>query len=175
MNEVRKTYKCITICNKREGRHIIDSCFLIKKKKEPLPYIKDTPPLKDKEPSKKIESIVETDNGDTVIKIEAEGGGIIPARYYIMKSLRSSNIPTEAQLQINTFDAIQHVKPDGNCGHYSIMEGLFHNHIEFYEDVDVFRKHIFDYIHENKDTLFVNISFGRKKWRGGKMRVKTRE
>ena len=76
----------------------------------------------------------------TVIKIEDENLCNTKSCYYIHKSLRSSNIIKTLNTQIETFSYTKNVSGDGNCGMYSIMEGFYHNGIEFNENVDIFRR-----------------------------------
>lgn len=64
----------------------------------------------------------------------------IISRYYLQKLLRSSNIPETVKPIIHQFYIIQNVSGDGNCSMYNIMNGLYHNGIEFNEDVNIFRR-----------------------------------
>ena len=45
------------------------------------------------------------------------------------------------------------MKGDGNCGFYSMMNGLSHVGIEFENDINVLRKDIYDFIDQNRDIL----------------------
>ena len=64
---------------------------------------------------------------------------------------------------------------DGNCGIYSIMEGLYHNNIEFNEDVDIFRISIVDYIYINRNQVLQGIEFRNKRIFDGTMRGQSRD
>ena len=46
------------------------------------------------------------------------------------------------------------MKADGNCGFYSIMNGLGHIGVEYEDDVNVQRKAIYDYVDNNRSDLF---------------------
>ena len=64
--------------------------------------------------------------------------------------------------QIEQYDLIQNVLGDGNCGFYSVMNGLEHVGIEFEEDINLNRKAIYDYINKNKKELLLNMQFCRR-------------
>ena len=95
-------------------------------------------------------------------------------RYYLQQSLRSSLIPKTPRAEIEKFASIQNVSDDGNCGIYSIMEGLYHNSIDFNEDVDMFRKSISDYIDCNRNKVFMGLKFRNKRMSDGTTRGKHR-
>ena len=88
--------------------------------------------------------------------------------------MRSSLIPKTPRAEIEQFASIQNVSGDGNCGIYSIMEGLHHNGIDFNEDVDMFRKSISDYINSNRNKVFVGLKFRNKRMSDGTMRGENR-
>ena len=57
---------------------------------------------------------------------------------------------------------------------YSVMERLYHNCIDFNEDVDIFRRSIFDNIGNNRRKIFPNLQFRNKRQYDGTMRGKTK-
>ena len=63
---------------------------------------------------------------------------------------------------------------DGNCGIYSIMEGLYHNGIDFNEDVDIFRKSIVKYVDCNRNKLLMGLKFRNKRMSDGTIRGRSR-
>ena len=73
------------------------------------------------------------------------------------------------------FASIQNVNGDGNCGFYSIMEGLHHNGIDFNEDVDKFRRSIVDYIDCNQNKVLPGLKFRNKRRRDGTIRGRNRD
>ena len=96
-------------------------------------------------------------------------------RYYLKQSLRSSQIPKEHKRMIELFAAIQNVSGDGNCGIYSIMEGLYHNDIDFNTDVDCFRRSIVEYIDCNRNKILPGLQFRNKRKTDGTIRGRSKD
>ena len=77
--------------------------------------------------------------------------------------------------KLSEFGVIQNVRGDGNCGIYSIMEGLLNCLIPVVTDVIAFRKEVCDFIDKNRNEVLSNFSFAGKILKSGKMRGKKRD
>ena len=121
------------------------------------------------------EELLEHEDGKQTIVIKEESNiGNTKSRYYLKQSLRSSLIPEAPREEIEKFASIQNVYGDGNCGMYSIMEGLYHNGIEYSEDIDIFRKSIVDYIDSNRNKILIGLKFRNKRMSDGTIRGRSR-
>ena len=88
------------------------------------------------------------------IKVKSEPSDSIGKNYLRSFNRRSSKIPNNVLSVLEKYGHVQNVKPDGNCGFYSVMNGLSHIGIDHEEDINLHRKNIHDYIKNNKNELF---------------------
>lgn len=72
-------------------------------------------------------------------------------KYLCRFNQRQSGIKHDILDVIEKYGTIQNVKPDGNCGFYSVMNGLSHVGIKFQENINFMRKDIYNYINENRE------------------------
>ena len=89
-----------------------------------------------------------------VINIKPEPADTNTKNYLRRFNRRTSSIPNHFLNTIEKYGSIQNVKPDGNCGFYSVMNGLAHIGIPYEEDLNLHRKIIYDYIDDNRTELF---------------------
>ena len=96
------------------------------------------------------------------IKVKPEPTNFKVKSYLRRFTRSSSNIPRNVLQTIEKYGYIQNVKPDGNCGFYSVMNGLSHVGIYFEEDVTLYRKVIDDYINKSRKDLLLIMQFRRR-------------
>ena len=96
------------------------------------------------------------------IKVKPEPSEMKSKKYLRRFNRQSSTIPNHVLEQIEQYGLIQNVLGDGNCGFYSVMNGLEHVGIEFEEDINLNCKAIYDYINKNKNKLLLNMQFRRR-------------
>ena len=88
------------------------------------------------------------------IKLKEEEEDLNTSQPYLRRfNGRTSGIPEDVLSTIEQYGNIQNVKGDGNCGFYSMMNGLSHVGIQFENDINVLRKNIYDFIDKNRDEL----------------------
>ena len=81
---------------------------------------------------------------------------------YLRMISRSCGVSKETQEIIERYVTIQNVSPDGSCGCYATIVGLLQFGIDVTEDINQLRKHIHDYIQENRDDIFKELKSFRK-------------
>ena len=120
--------------------------------------------LEEKEVNKKLK------NNDVAVKTE----NIEQVDNYWQCTTRLSRggLTESVYYDLSEFGVIQNVKGDGNCGIYSIMEGLLNCLIPVVTDEPVFRKEVRDYIDIHRNEVLSNFSFAGKILKSGKVRGK---
>ena len=94
------------------------------------------------------------------------------------KNLRrlGHSIPSSTLKLIEVYGTIKNVNPDGNCGYYSTMVGLNHMCIDVTENVTELRRDIYNYVLNNRQHLFTDMSFrGKRKLKDGSVVGKSRD